>query len=229
MRARVLVGLVLLGAAVVNGVQAQQWNPAALTGTVRDSTGTPVIGITVRVGIGPETRTDSLGQYSFPKLYTGKMRVAVLCPSPSFFHAQRLAAFDLNLAQGARVRQDAVVDRPQCRKPTVDTLRGEFHGHWSVGFEESEFVPCPGTFDSTGAGFQPILGQIWADWAPNAAANWPEPSPPPDTSGYGHRYYVEVRGYLHGPGDFGHLSGSAYQLEIESLLRVRTPDVADCR
>jgi hypothetical protein len=176
-RARVLVGLVLLGAAVVNGVQAQQWNPAALTGTVRDSTGTPVIGVTVRVGIGPETRTDSLGQYSFPKLYTGKMRVAVLCPSPSFFHAQRLAAYDLNLAHGARVRQDAVVDRTQCRKPTVDTLRASFMGigPWAL---RRRVRPMPRHIRLDGSGISADLGSDMGRLAPNAAANWPSPHPP---------------------------------------------------
>lgn len=182
---------------------------------------------TVRLGIGPEVRTDSSGTYEFARLPAGHWRIAVLCKSASYFHAQRLALVEVTLAQGANVTQDMAIDPTAC-KERVDTLRGEFHGHWSLGFEESSFVPCPGTVDVEGWSIQSGWGGVWGEWAPGIVPKWPEPVPPADTSGYGDRYYIRARGMMHGPGDFGHLSVSAYQLEVEELLEVRTPSALDC-
>ena len=223
-----LASLVISIVFAPGAVRAQDSRPAAVAGTVRDSLRRPVFGIPVRIGLGPEVRTDSLGRYAFPELPAGSWRVAVLCPSHTYYHAQRLAVFAVRVEWGASVTQDATVDPSQCREELPDTVRGTFRGHWSIGFEESEFVPCPGTIDSTRIASQPGWGGIWAVWAPGTERNWPEPTPAPDTSGYGDRFYVEAQGFVHGPGDFGHLGVAAYELVVERLLRVRTPEPTDC-
>jgi hypothetical protein len=207
---------------------AQGWKPARLKGTVRTTAGLPASNLTVRLGIGPEVRTDTSGAYEFAKLPAGKWRIAVLCQSASYFHAQRLAVVDVTLDQGADRVQDMTVDPRTCGE-RVDTVFGEFRGHWLVGFEEGSFVPCPGTVYVEGWSIQSGWGGVWGTWARNAVAGWPDSMPPPDTSGYGDRYYVRVQGMLHGPGDFGHMSVSAYQLEVERMLEVRTPGAQDCR
>jgi hypothetical protein len=226
MRAAALAGL-LLSATPLSQVHPQSWRPAALAGTVRDPAGHPVADIAVRIGAGPNVRTDSLGRYAFAALPAGSWRITILCPSASYWHAQRLAVFTVELEQGNSSTQDVTVDRTQCRLAVPDTLRGQFRGHWSVGFEESRFVPCAGTIDS--ARVRPDSDWIWAVWADQSEGRWPEPMPAPDTSDYGDRYYVEARGLLHGPGDFGHLGVSAYQLEVERLVQVRSPTADDCR
>jgi hypothetical protein len=206
---------------------AQAWKPARLTGTVRTTAWAPASNVKVRIGIGPEVRTDTSGRYEFAKLPAGKWRIAVLCESVTYFHAQRLAVIEVTLDQGADKVQDFTVNPRICREQ-VDTVVGEFLGHWSVGFEESSFVPCPGTVDVEGWSIQSGWGGIWGTLR-NTEASWPTPMPAADTSGYGDRYYVRVKGMLHGPGDFGHLSVSAYQLEIDTILEVRTPSSMDCR
>jgi hypothetical protein len=207
---------------------AQAWTPARLTGTVRTTALAPASNVKVRIGIGPEVRTNTLGRYEFAKLPAGKWRIAVLCESVTYFHAQRLAVIDVTLDQGADEVQDFTVNPRTCQE-RVDTITGEFRGHWSVGFEESSFVPCPGTVNVEGWSIQSGWGGIWGTWRDYAKASWPISMPAADTSGYGDRYYVRVKGMLHGPGDFGHLSVSAYQLEIDTMLEVRTPSAMDCR
>jgi hypothetical protein len=223
----VALAAIILLATPLSQVHPQSWRPAALTGTVRDPGGHPVVNVAVRIGAGPDVHTDSLGRYAFPAVPAGSWRIMVLCPSASYWHAQRLAVFAVELQQSSSSTQNATVDRTRCRAAAPDTLRGQFRGHWSVGFEESRFVPCPGTIDS--ARVRPDSDWIWGKWADGAEGKWPEPMPAPDSSGYGNRYYVEARALLHGPGDFGHLGVAAYQLEVERLIQVRTPTPDDCR
>jgi hypothetical protein len=229
MRAYAGIGLLVLGVLAHRPAQGQKVPPPALSGTVKTLRGEPAAGMRIRVGLWPEIWTDSLGRYSFESLAAGRWRFAVGCPGPGYWNVQPLLIRDVVLAPGAQVIRDEIVDPRHCRNTIPDTLHGLFRGYWSVGFEESGFVPCPG---STGTSMvNPKLNWtgIWAVWAPSVRANWPEPPPQADTSGYGNRYYVEARGYLHGPGDFGHMSVAAFQLEIESLLVVKTPRAGDCR
>jgi hypothetical protein len=219
--------VIVIWAFLPAGAMSQTWKPSRLTGTVRTTAWAPASNVKVRIGVGPEVRTDTLGRYEFAKLPAGNWRLAVLCESVSYFHAQRLAETDVTLDQGADKVQDFTVDPRTCAE-RVDTVIGEFRGHWSVGFEESSFVPCPGTVNVEGWSIQPGWGGIWGTWRNPTEASWPNPMPAADTSGYGDRYYVRVKGTLHGPGDFGHLSVSAYQLEIDTMLEARSPSTTDC-
>jgi hypothetical protein len=206
---------------------AQTTRLARLSGTVRTPAG-PATGIELRAGLGTSVKTDTGGAYEFPSLPTSKQLIRVFCPSASYWHAQELARFEVTLPQGADSVHDLMVDRALCTE-RVDTLRGIFRGHWSVGFEESEFLPCPGTVKVNGWSLRSGWGGIWGEWGRTGVSPWPQKMPRPDTSGYGDRYYIRALGTLHGPGDFGHLGVAAYQLEIDSLLEVRTPSEKDCK
>ena len=42
------------------------------------------------------------------------------------------------------------------------------------------------------------------------------------------RYFVRWRGRLRGPGFFGHMGGSLYELAVAEVLEIRAPRRGDC-
>lgn len=98
------------------------------------------------------------------------------------------------------------------------------------GFEESAFQPCPAdawflASDSLGA--DPYDRRAWVTWSPDARRGfeWPEAARGPlgDL-----RYYVEWRGTVVGPGNYGHMGISAFEFRVDSVLVVRAAQSSDC-
>lgn len=114
-------------------------------------------------------------------------------------------------------------------------VRGVFAGHFSTGFEMSEFVPCLRaswyiptdtieTFD--------FRRSAWVMWPrngdpPGAPKKWPTPKRAYPPWNY-RQYYIRFAGVITGPGSYGHLGVAGFAAEIDSILVVRTPSDSDC-
>ena len=121
-----------------------------------------------------------------------------------------------------------------CDLRPVRHLRGTFRGHYSGGFEESRFVPCP-----SDAWFEPgdsldsyryDARQAWVAWPKDTALGdsimWPDV--PRDRWG-NVRYYIRWRGTVVGPGRYGHMGAAPFNFTPDSILEVMVPSQDDCR
>lgn len=101
--------------------------------------------------------------------------------------------------------------------PPVSDER-EYRGHYTGGFEASDFVPCGGEG-------RPETNW-WVELLPQARAgvHWGDG----DDVGNAFRYYVRWRGVLSPPGRYGHMSAGTRQLAVTRVLEVHRPTPGDC-
>ena len=94
----------------------------------------------------------------------------------------------------------------------------EYRGHYTGGFEASDFVACGGEGDRD--------SNWWVELVSEArhGVQWGEG----DDVGNAMRYYVRWRGVLSPPGRYGHMSAGRHQLAVTQVLEVRRPTPADC-
>jgi hypothetical protein len=103
----------------------------------------------------------------------------------------------------------------------------ECRGHWTTAFEESLFWPCEG-LPMQADSLRPVQRSIWAQMAPHVDARgvkWPEFSEPVEHA----TVYIRAAGTLDGPGHYGHLGVSGYQLTIDKIFEVRLSSPNDCK
>jgi len=237
-----LVVLVALLGSASRATNAQSVEPgdASLEGVVRDSvTGRPLQRAWICVmpprGMNPFInrcgRTDSTGFYrveSIPASYHG---VWASCETLRGLSGKNLASDSMAFDHGARSRRDWLVSSVGCDLRPIRHLAGIFRGHYTPGFESSEFVPCP-----SDAWFAPGDSldwypfdnrRAWAEWKPGAMQHlaWPRVR---SVDGYP-RYYVRWRGAIVGPGRYGHMGVSSFRIDVDSVFEIRAPSKRDCR
>jgi hypothetical protein len=190
----------------------------------------PVYGRAMRCG-----RIDSLGWYVFDSLPEGPRKFTAGCAGEKLFGGKLLGAATVELQEGATHQVDFRSDASGCDPRPLRVVRGVFKGHYSSGFEHSEFIVCPGGMGqaaSDTAGMRDVGWRAWVEFPktrrlPGAPAVWPRAGPP-RSSGDDGWHYVEWHGVLEGPGHYGHLGGSSFQLVVDSVITVRTPGKSDC-
>jgi len=178
---------------------------------------------------------DTLGRYSFDSLTVGSNTVTVTCTGRNPIGGKQLADLTVVLGPGERRAIDFRSTLEGCDPRPFRILRGTFRGHYSGGFEQSEFIPCASdawftAADTAGApGFQ---RRAWVSWprtpVPGGPKQWPRPrlgSPPWDYP----QYYVRWSGVLEGPGIYGHMGVSGFDFVPDSIVEVRTPGPRDCQ
>jgi hypothetical protein len=114
----------------------------------------------------------------------------------------------------------------------VRRVAGIFQGHYTPGFESSDFVPCsadgwfiPG--DSLEA-YKYDARRAWVTWPQSVGDGVKWPDAPRDS--YGNpRYYVRWRGTVVGPGHYGHMGVSPFEFVVDAVLELRPPTAKDCR
>jgi len=205
-----------------------------LVGTVRGENGTPISGrVFVCVGIrgayGGErcSNVDSLGNYAIDSTVPFKLGVSVMCEVVRGPFRKRLFSDTTDAGPPVAVHRDFTVDPSGCDPRPLRTMRGEFRGHWVPGFESSDFTPCPNdgwhlpgdSVDASGA---------WATVPPSAERGVRIPDVPIDSQGYPH-FYVRWRGTITGPGHYGHMNASAFDLTVDRVLELRAPSARDCQ
>jgi len=208
---------------------AQQ--PAVIRGRITHRlTGAPLVGAKVAViGLdGGRSLTDSLGQYLLILDRAGMGWLEINCPSNTGLGP----TISINTRVAAQANRELVLDMAvtteRCIEPPPSAIYGVFRGRYTAGFERISFEPCPGSTE------QPLwrgphsMPAAWVDFSDGALAqldaSWPKVKDPAEEP----TYYAEFRGVLRGPGSFGHMGVSNYQLDVDSLLAFRLAAAGDC-
>ena len=199
-----------------------------LRGTIADrATRAPLPGFGVAEALLWAPRSDSLGRYT-SRVRSGLHWVRVFCPSRTWTHVQTLDSVRVRISPDSTTVLHLLVNPASCTEPPLDSVDAEFVGHFSTGFEENRFVPCPGSLAAVPGGVLYGENLAWVRFDSAAAGTGPRTRPAPDTSGYGDRYFVRWRGRLVGPGNYGHMGISPYLLTVYRILDIRTPAPGDC-
>jgi hypothetical protein len=175
---------------------------------------------------------DSGGAYRLDSLPTGGMRIDVGCESMRILELKLLTFDSIAFSPSTRSRRDWTVSRVGCDPRPIRRVTGIFRGHHTPGFESSEFVPC-----AADAWFIPgdSLGnrtyddrRAWAEWKPGVMERLTWPRLARDEYGNS-RYYVRWRATVIGPGRYGHMGISPFEIRVDSVLELRAPGATDCR
>jgi hypothetical protein len=186
---------------------------ARIQGTVMDSrSAAPWAGVEIFVrGTTCRTRTDENGRYDLPcRWQTRTVTVVFLAPS-RMLERRVIASKDIVVDRGDVVTVDVETDALQFADPPCESIDGEFHGHFSWGFEESSFRPDGSRIPAPDGSLRSIE-MAWVHFVGRARDNpfkW-------NTS-----YRVKWVGKLTGPGAYGHMGGSVYSMEVSEVLEWR--------
>ena len=174
---------------------------------------------------------DSTGAYRLDSLPEGKLLFGVSCEMRGRF-GRALATDSIDVAHGARVRRDWIVDASGCDARPLRRVAGTFRGFWTPGFESSEFVPC-----GSDAWFVPgdsLRTEPYDErraWAWLREGSIPEdfewPAATEDRFG-NPTFYVHWRGTIVGPGRYGHMGVSPFEIQVDSVIELRAPRAGDC-
>lgn len=238
------VVLAALGFALTSLARAQVTIPLGdshLEGRVYDSiTGAPVLRTSIcqEGGTWPRcVHVDTLGRYVLDSLLPAANRITVACVGAGrkWLEGKDIADTTVVLRLGERRRLDFPTTTSGCDSRPFHLVRGTFRGHYSSGFEQSEFIPCPADVlwartDSAGESDREL--RAWVEWprhhqTPGGPSEWPAPKlvhPPWDYP----QYFVRWTGTLEGPDHYGHMDASPYKFAVDSIIEVRTPGSADC-
>ena len=213
---------------------------AAMFGMVRDSaSGDPIhkawVCAFIPAGLSSIesrcARVDTVGAYRLDSLPAVGMRVSVSCETIRGM-GQGLAYDSVVFADSASLRRDWTVPTAGCDRRPVRRMAGVFRGHYTPGFESSEFVPCAadGWFiPGDSLDLYPFSARrAWTTWPPGVGRGLKWPDARRDRYGNS-RYYVRWRGTVVGPGRYGHLGVSAFEFVVDTVLELRAPRQRDCR
>jgi hypothetical protein len=240
--ARIVAALVAMGAtASVSHAQAgARPRAASVSGVVRDSTSRAIVEKAAVCALMPTraspyvsrcARVDTAGVYRIDSLPPGALQLSVSCETLRGL-GKSLAVDTMVVGDSGLFRHDWLVSTVGCDPRPLRRVTGIFSGHYTTGFEASDFIPCaedgwfiPGdSLDS----YSINLRRAWATWSAGVDAGLAWPDVPRDSYGYS-RYYVTWRGTVVGPGRYGHLGAALFEIRVDSILTVRAPRNRDCR
>ena len=215
-----------------------------VVGTVRDSaSGRPLVGafVAAQLMLG-RARTDSRGHFALSQVTPGVQQFELNCPSRTLLGRQLLAKRVRVPAHDSAI-VDLRVDSSLCDEPPYREVKGEFRGFYSTGFEHSAFSVCA----DTALGIPPRPARAgdddgwsemtaWVSFTDQGLADWRrfQASPAADSAeaverrGFGARY-VRWHGTLTGPGSFGHMGVSDYQIIVDRVVYLGSGDARVCR
>jgi hypothetical protein len=173
---------------------------------------------------------DTLGTYRLDSLPIAGVRITVQCATIVGI-GKELATDSITFGDSFQVQRTWTVSTVGCDHRPVRRVTGVFRGHYTPGFESSEFVPCaadawfiPGdSLDS----YRIDARRAWATWRPGDANKLKWPAVPLDDHGYP-RYYVRWRGTVVGPGNYGHMGISPFEFLVDTVVEIRAPGPRDC-
>ena len=174
-------------------------------------------------------QVDSAGAYRIDSVIPGRWLLSVQCTTREGPGTEQIA-FDRLVVSGSEIQRNWIVSMRRCDTRPLRRVTGAFRGHFTPGFESSLFIPCPtdtGFLPSDSLGSDPYQRSAWVV-GPARAAPQPWPSVPRDPFG-NPRYYVEWSGTIIGPGHYGHMGVSPFELRVDSVFVARAPQHSDCR
>ena len=221
-----------------SALQAQQSvDSVRVIGSVVDSAGHPLVRAIVCTTEKPTTEfhcttMNADGEFVLRGLHAGRYTVTIGCSRIRGF-GKTLASDSIDVGDSI-VRRTWQVTTTGCDQRQMRTVSGTFRGHYTPGFESSEFRPCAADawfLPQDSLGLDDSNHVAWVTW-PNRtdlqmnAIKWPRV--PNDKSG-NPRYYVKFKGRIVGPGSFGHMGVSPFEFLVDSVFFVRAPSKKDCR
>jgi hypothetical protein len=234
--------VLLVGVAVAAAAQSPGARTTVLQGVVRDSaTGHPMEKTSVCASVAPRSAalftarcgmTDSTGAYRVDSIAPPRGIVSVYCETVRGLSGKHLASDSIAFDEGTVIRRDWVVSSVGCDPRHVRRVNKIFRGHYSGGFEQSEFIPCAADawfIPGDSLDWYPFNNRrAWVEWRSGAADRVAWPRVKRDEDGYP-RYFVRWRGTVVGPGRYGHMGVSAFEIRVDSVLELRAPKPGDCR
>jgi len=238
--ARLLLALFTLALSSPAVAQNTPRRLAAIGGVVRDSASGRAVqkaSVCTLIPAGPSLLSqrcgvvDSTGRYRLDSLPLRSLRISVQCETLRGL-GKALASDSVVFTDTVLVRRDWLVSRTGCDPRPVRRVTGVFRGHYTSGFEASEFIPCaadgwfiPGDSLDT---YPFNARRAWVTWpaAVGESVKWPDAA----RDRYGNsRYYVKWRGTVVGPGRYGHMGVSTFEFQVDTVLELRIPGRRDCR
>lgn len=225
MRSSILL-LALCALPVVSAAQAPAHATVRVL-VVDSATGSPVAHAGVQAnGWTGLAWTDSTGRFRM----TGVPLVTELnvrCPTRRRLAGRVTFRQPLLLPAGADTQVVVRLDAPSCVEPPVRSEHVELAGHYTFGFESSNFRPCGG-LPAAAKFYGTDWGSAWVQFADSVRGRdlrWPEI----EKTEYYPTVFVRWRGTLTGPGAYGHMGVATYGLVVDEILEVRRPLTTDCR
>jgi hypothetical protein len=156
-----------------------------------------------------------------------------MCGTIRLLVSRTLGTDSITISDSAAVRRDWVVGTAGCDPRPLRNVSGTFRGYYTPGFESSEFVPCAADAwflpsDSLQSERYPRR-RAWARFRRGSVPdNFKWPRAPEDDFGNS-TYYVHWRGTVIGPGHYGHMGISPFEIHVDRVLTLREPRRGDCR
>jgi hypothetical protein len=169
------------------------------------------------------------GSYKLDSLPVGRWMFDVTCGMVSIFGG-RIADDSISVLADTATRRDWVVSTIGCDPRPLRRIERVFRGHYTFGFETSDFIPCHSdAWTQRGDSLRRYEQGAWVELSRGATPDgfaWPRVTTRRDGT---RRYYVEWRGTVVGPGHYGHMSVSPFLIRVDSVIMVRRPAGGDCR
>jgi hypothetical protein len=174
------------------------------------------------------------GLFQVDSIYPGLYVLVVACRG---IRVGRVLAVDtVELHAGESVFWYRSVQGTGCGDPRE--VRREYRtmsGHYTYGLEASQFTPCPDDawfLPGDSLHYYPYdVRHAWLEATEAARKHrpeWPELESLPQTEHRTPIVFMRARGWVEGPGDYGHLGVSVFRFEVDSILAVRAPRPSDC-
>jgi hypothetical protein len=180
--------------------------------------------------------SDTLGQYRLDSLPAGTYPITFSCYGKGLFAGGGGDSPPVRLESEDTVRLDYQFGGGSCDLRPERVLHALFTGFYSSGFEQSDFLFCadsPWFADADTVGMGPVQRTALVVRPRDGKfrgepTKWPKPRlvyPPWDYP----EYFIRWTGRLKGPGRYGHMGVSMFELTVDSIVEVRTPRSSDCR
>jgi len=179
--------------------------------------------------------------YYIDGLPDGRVTVRVVCPSLRGGAYDR--SFDFVVHRAAPLDTTIDVDHAGCDTRVIRNETRVFSGFYTPGKDESRFVPCAGDSwilpsDSLRSPADSLAIPKWM-WEPAAWVTW-DPARPglrerltwpkiDERDQWGNAtYFVRWQGAMTGPGRYGHVGASEFELKVESVVAIEKPTPSSC-
>src|SRR3954462_1632788 len=202
----------------------------AVYGRITDSaSGVPIPGMRIRVdGMTGIAGSDTAGWYLLFGQQPGVRRVSFYCPTRRRLSWRKVTERAVNIGPHTDSLVNFQMTLTGCVEPPVHTWTAEFRGHYTFGFESSDFTPCENKLERLdGTAYDGEKQYVWIETFARDAVKgitWPEKNDP-----YYPKYYVRWLATVTGPGSYGHMGVGMYQMRVDRVLEARDPRANDCQ